>query len=193
MAGFDFWMPHQDGDVSLVRALLAKAQRVCRSCDLEMHYQREYQPDRFYVKVDGPLPMMQASTAVLARVLPPFTEGASEPSDRRRRARVAERLTRSYWKGVLQITQSVSDISIMLGGIPNSLLFDTRQHDENIDDRLWSLSTTLIAYENGQIGPPQMLEEIHTGLEWIMQAVIGTPGALFKTLLSGALRVYRNV
>jgi hypothetical protein len=73
------------------------------------------------------------------------------------------------------------------------LLFDTRQHDENIDDRLWSLSTTLIAYENGQIGPPQMLEEIHTGLEWIMQAVIGTPGALFKTLLSGALRVYRNV
>jgi hypothetical protein len=43
------------------------------------------------------------------------------------------------------------------------------------DVSLWSLSTTLIAYENGQIGPPQILEEIHTGLEWVMQAVIGTP------------------
>jgi len=71
------------------------------------------------------------------------------------------------------ITSFVSDTSKMLGGSPNSLLFDTDDHSEQMSERMWSLSKALVGYENGDIGPPQMVEEIHTSLEWVMQSAIG--------------------
>ena len=180
MAGFDFDVPYKEPELALMRALLMKLQRFCRSKGLEMHYRCEVTPDRFYVTVDGPLPAMQASVPILARVMPAFAEGANDPPDRRRRMRCAVRLMRAYWKGVLHISETISQFSNYIsnmGAFPaatsNSFFFDPTINDEAMADRLWSLSMTLIAYENGEIQAPQILEEIHTALEWVMQAAIG--------------------
>jgi hypothetical protein len=178
VAGFDFDVPYQESELALLRALLLKMQRLCKSQELEIHYRRKTAPDHFYVTVDGTLRVMQASVSILARVIPAFAEGAVAPPDRRRRMLLAERLIRSYWQGVLRITEMINDVSSYLSSsgfpaaTPNSFFFAT-VHDDAINERLWSLTTTLIAYENGEVGPSQMLEEVHTALEWVMQAVIG--------------------
>jgi hypothetical protein len=179
MAGFDFDVPYKKPELALMRALLMKLQRFCRSKGLEMHYRHEVTPDHFYVTVNGPLHIMQASLPALARIMSAFAEGAVDPPDRRRRMRCAGRLIRAYWKGVLHISETINRFSNYVSNrgfpaaTPNSFFFDTANYDEAIADRLWSLSVTLIAYENGEIQAPQMLEEIHTALEWVMQAAIG--------------------
>lgn len=186
MAGFDFNVPYSDSDLLLTRALLAKLQRICRSYDLEMRYRRVHEnSQQFYVTVDGSLPMMQALVPTLVTALPSYAEGAPSPPDRLQRIRRAKRIGRLYWKGVLYMTDTIQGVADYLGGTPNSFLFDIRERNEEIDDRLWSLSSTLIAYENGVIQPAQMLEEIHTALEWVMQASIG-PSARRMTYASMA-------
>jgi hypothetical protein len=140
-----------------------------------MHYRSEAAGDRFYIQIDGPLPMMQASVPVLAAVLPPFSEGRSDPGHRQKGIRLAEGLLRRHWRGVLAIGAMVFDVTGQMAGTPNSFFFDTRSCEPRIEDRLWSLSMTLVAYENGHVGVPQMLEELHTALEWTMKNLIGPP------------------
>lgn len=174
MAGYDFTVRCAGSDTTLSRALLKKTQRICRSYQLELHYKHEPQDKQFYVTVDGPLKMMQASTAVLARVLPAFAEGASRPQNRRSNVRLAIRMVKAYWKGVVRISESIAAACGRYDGIPNSLFFDASRHSEQIDDRLWSLTESIIAFENGDLGAPQILEEIHTGMEWLMKELIGS-------------------
>jgi hypothetical protein len=174
VAGFEFYAPYRaDDDEPLLRALIAKLQRVGRSYELDVHFEHERRERRYYVRVDGPLPMMQSAVPALANVLPPFAEGANSPGDRRKRIRLAEALARTYWRGVLRMSDMVFDVGRKLRATPSSFLFDTQAHVDAIDDRMWSLSRALVAYENGEVGPPQILEEIHTGLEWIMSEAIG--------------------
>jgi hypothetical protein len=173
VAGFDFYVRYREAELSLLRALLAKFQRVCRSYELEMHY-RKNDDSRFYLTVDGPLPRMQALVPLLVTILPPFAEGSPPPPGREQRIRLANRLTKLYWEGVLDMAETIYAVAGYMSGTPNSLFFDTREHAPEIDNRLWSLSMALVAYENGMIGPAQMLEEIHTSLEWVMQMSIGS-------------------
>jgi hypothetical protein len=179
MAGFDFERIYSDSDLALLRSLLAKLQRVARTRQLEVHYRSNPATNNVRVVVDGPLPAMQSLLPVLAKVLPAFAEGASVPPTRSRRRLLAENLTKNYWKGVLQATDTVSDLVRYLGGgsfrgaAPNSFFFDSVPHDDALTERLWSLSKALLAYDNGEIDAVQMVEEIHTSLEWVMQVAIG--------------------
>ena len=179
MAGFDFEMIYSDSDLALLRSLLAKLQRVGRARQLEVHYRSNPATSSVRVVVDGPLRAMQSLVPILAKVLPAFAEGASAPPTRSRRMRLAENLTKSYWKGVLQASDAVSDIARYFGGnnfgraAPNSFFFDSVPHDDALTERLWSLSKALLAYDNGEIDAVQMVEEIHTSLEWVMQVAIG--------------------
>lgn len=177
MAGFDFYEKYASDTEPLLRALLRKLQRVCRAYELEVHFTHERRSERYYVTVDGPLPMMQASAMALATVLPAFADGYNTPSDGRRRSRLAGRLTRNYWRHVLRMGEMVFDVTDRVGGVPTSFVFDTDHHDDDLNDRMWSLSRTLIAYENGEVGPAQIVEEVHTGLEWLLQRALGNSRA----------------
>lgn len=173
MAGFDFDEKYAEDAEQLLRALLGKMQRVCREYGLTLHFRRDSRSASYYVDVDGPLPMMQASAVTLAMTLPAFAEGSAFPQDRRRRLRVADHLARHYWRRVLRMGAMVHELTGKFGGVPNSFLFDTEGQSDALADRMWSLSSTLIAYENGMVGPPQIVEELHTSLEWLFRGAIG--------------------
>ncbi len=166
MAGFDFsFQQHPNGE-SLQRVLLRWSQRIATDLGLELRYAARN--GHYWVRVDGPLPLMHVLRDYLATDFVPIAASFPVPQRKAQRMQIAERLLAPFIDGVEDMTAALHEIARELGGMPNSILFDPGRRTHLVAE-LRALTTILVLHRQGRISLRTVVEEVHTLLERLLR------------------------
>ena len=176
MAGFDFEFNSKPDEEILQRQILRWLQAASRSLGLELRYRKE--PGTFHVSLNGPLPAMQALAIYCYSELEAIASAASAPPNRSRRRRVLARLLDAFEERLDDMVESIDELVQIHEAdgwtvVPRSLSFHpgSRSH---LEPSLQAFRLALIQSLIGRITIRSLLEECHTTIEHLMNALLST-------------------
>jgi hypothetical protein len=168
VAGFDFTVAKHPVGEGLQRGLLRLIQSDSR--DLGLKFRFKTVGDEFYGVLDGPLPLMYGLRAYMGEDFWTYVGAARQPADRRQRVRIAKALLRAFDGGLKGITEMMDEVAEMMGGVPNSILFDPGPKTD-LAHLLRALTRTLMLDIQGRVSKTTVVEETHTALENVLRVL----------------------
>ncbi|MGE0601428.1 MAG: hypothetical protein AB7J35_18430 [Dehalococcoidia bacterium] len=184
MAGFDFTVKVTPKTRALTIRMARKLKRTAGLYSLDVAAKESKQRTRIYIVIDGRMSAMQAARREFAIALSSFAEGATSPRGRKRRIRVAKRICVGYMDALDRARDDLHQLAQLVGGVPHSTHFDVTAPD--LSPRLAAFSQMLDAYFAGQLPLLVAIEDAHTTLVWLLNALTDRPGGHFPTLVENA-------
>jgi hypothetical protein len=174
VAGFDFEFSCRPEEEELQRQFLRWMQRSSRELELDFTYRKT--KGGFYVALNGSLPAMQALPISCYSELDAIVAVATEPLDRPRRRRILRRVLDAFEESLDHMVDSIREVGEMQEAegwkvIPRSIDFDPGSKT-HLQDSLQSFRMALIRSYTREITARSLLEEAHTALEHVMDALL---------------------
>ena len=174
MAGFDFEFNSKSDEETLQRQILRRMQAASRDLGLELRYRK--QPGSFHVSLNGPLPAMQSLPIYCYSELEAIAGAASAPPNRQRRRRMLARLLDAFEERLGEMAEGINELVHMFEAagwtvVPRSLSFDSGSKS-HLEPSLHAFRLALIQSLIGHITSRSLLEECHTTIEHLMNALL---------------------
>ncbi len=157
-----------------MKHLLRRVQALAKEYELELRYR--WDDAGYYVCVDGPLPMMQAMTYGLETELMRCVESEHATSEYIK-TKIAQEFADSHLEGLKGSEEMVSMLASKFAdhgwsAAPQSYDFDCGLATD-LKGQLRLLKWALVAYDNGDRHPNELVEVLHTTIEAVMNRWLG--------------------
>lgn len=177
MAGFDFDITLRRSQRDATSAILRHLQAIACDCSIEMRY--KWQNGRYYVTIDGKLPLMQALALRIETELPAHAKGLQKRYGSSV-TRLSDRTVNGYMAGLYRITGGVAEVADLISGTPSSYVFDIGK-STHLTGATKAFTNSLVLYYNGLLPLENAVETAHTAVELLLKNALGTRAAKGKS------------